>query len=80
LDLLFVETDTHGAQTFGVDDTLSLELKQENYDRVQKEGLMYHRVLPGTGKASEIRVVVRDASTGAVGSITASLSAIPSQP
>jgi hypothetical protein len=47
---------------------------------VQKEGLMYHRVLPGTGKASEIRVVVRDASTGAVGSITASLSAIPSQP
>jgi VWFA-related protein len=80
LDLLFVETDTHGAQTFGVDDTLSLDLKQENYDRVQKEGLMYHRVLPGTGKASEIRVVVRDASTGAVGSITASLSAIPSQP
>ena len=80
LDLLFVERDEHGAQTYGVDDTLSLELKRENYDRVQKEGLMYHRVLPPTGKASEIRVVVRDASTGAVGSITAALSAIPSQP
>jgi hypothetical protein len=60
-----------------VDDTLSLELKRENYDRVQKEGLMYHRVLPPAGKASEMRVVVRDASTGAVGSITAALSAIP---
>jgi len=47
---------------------------------VQKEGLMYHRVLPPAGKASEMRVVVRDASTGAVGSITAALSAIPPQP
>jgi hypothetical protein len=80
LDLLFVEKDAHGKQTFGVDDTLSLELRQQNYDRVEKEGLMYHRLLPGTGQASEIRVVVRDTSTGAVGSITASLNAIPSQP
>jgi hypothetical protein len=37
-------------------------------------------VLPRTGKASDIRVVVRDASTGAVGSITAALNAIPAQP
>jgi VWFA-related protein len=80
LDLLFVEKDEHGAQTYGVDDTLSMELKRQNYDRVQEEGLMYHRVLPPAGKATEIRVVVRDASTGAVGSITAPLSAIPSQP
>jgi hypothetical protein len=39
---------------------------------------MYHRVLPKTDGASEIRVVVRDASTGAVGSVTAP--AIPNQP
>jgi len=78
LDLLFVEKDAHGAQTYGVDDTLSMELKRENYDHVQREGLMYHRVLPTTGKASEIRVVVRDASTGAVGSITAQVDSIPS--
>jgi VWFA-related protein len=80
LDLLFLERDAHGVQTYGVDDTMSLELKQQNYDRVQREGLMYHRVLPRTGKASDIRVVVRDASTGAVGSITAALNAIPAQP
>ena len=80
LDLLFVEKDAHGAQTFGVDDTISMELKQQNYDRVQKEGLMYHRVLPSNAQTSELRVVVRDTSTGAVGSVTASLSAIPSQP
>jgi len=79
LDLLFVEKDAHGVQTYGIDDTLSMELKQQNYDHVQQEGLLYHRVLPLTGKASEVRVVVRDASTGAVGSITAPLHAIPSQ-
>ncbi|HXM41324.1 MAG TPA: VWA domain-containing protein [Bryobacteraceae bacterium] len=80
LDLLFVEKDAHGAQTYGVDDTMALELKQQSYDRIQKEGLVYHRVLPATGQASEIRVVVRDTSTGAVGSITAPLNTIPSQP
>ena len=79
LDLLFVEKDKHGAQTYGVDDSLSLELRQQNYDRVQQEGLMYHRLLPKTGQASEVRVVVRDASTGAVGSVTAPFNAIPSQ-
>jgi VWFA-related protein len=77
LDLVFVEKDAHGAQTYGVDDTLSMELKQQNYDRVQQEGLLYHRVLPRTPAGSEMRLVVRDASTGAIGSITASLTAIP---
>jgi VWFA-related protein len=77
LDFLFVEKDAHGAQTYGLNDTMSLELKRQKYDLVQQEGLPYHRVLPRTGAASEIRVVVRDASTGAVGSITAPLNAIP---
>jgi VWFA-related protein len=77
LDLLFVEKDAHGTQTFGVDDTLSLELRKQNYDRVQQEGLMYHRLLPRTGEAAEIRIIVRDASTGALGSITAASEAIP---
>jgi VWFA-related protein len=80
LDLLFVEKDAHGEQTYGIDDTLSLELKRQSYDRMQQEGLMYHRVLPLSGQAGEVRVVVRDASTGAVGSVTAAFTAIPSQP
>jgi hypothetical protein len=77
LDLLFVEKDAHGVQTYGMVDTLSLDLRQQNYDHVEKDGLMYHRVLPQTAKASEIRVIVRDASTGAVGSITAPFDAVP---
>jgi VWFA-related protein len=77
LDLLYVEKDVHGAQTYDLDVTLSLDLKKPNYDRLQQEGLIYRRILPLTGKTSEIRVVVRDASTGAVGTVTAPLSAIP---
>jgi len=76
LDLLFVEKDEHGAQTYDLDVTLALDLKKQNYDRLQQEGLIYRRVFPRTGKASEIRVIVRDASTGAVGSVTAPFNAI----
>jgi len=76
LDLLFVEKDDQGAQTYDLDVTLALDLKKQNYDRLMQEGLIYRRVLPRTGKASEIRVVVRDASTGAVGSVTAPFNAI----
>jgi hypothetical protein len=57
-----------------------MELSQPNYDRVQKDGLMYHRVIPRTAQASELRVVVRDAATGALGSVTAPFNEIFSQP
>ncbi len=77
LDFLFVEKDAHGEQGYGVDDTMSLELRRDNYDKVQREGLMYHRVLPRNAGAKEVRVVVRDAATGAIGSITAPFDAIP---
>jgi VWFA-related protein len=76
LDLLFVEKDEHGAQTYDLDVALALNLKRQNYDKLQQEGLVYRRVLPANGKSSEIRVIVRDASTGAVGSITAPFSAL----
>jgi hypothetical protein len=67
-----VEKDAHSVQTYGIDDTVSMELKESNYDRVQQEGLLYHRGLPRTA-GSVVRVVVRDASIGAVGNITAPL-------
>ena len=77
LDLLFVEMDPHGKQIYGVDDTLSMELRQPNYERLQQEGLLYHRLIPRDVKASELRVIVRDAATGALGSITAPFNDIP---
>jgi hypothetical protein len=40
---------------------------------------MYHSVLPRMGEATQIGIVLRDASTGAVGGITAPSDAIPAQ-
>jgi hypothetical protein len=79
LDLLFVQKEQHGRQVSGVDDTVSMELSQPNYERVQRDGLTYHRVIPRQAQASELRVIVRDAATGALGSITAPFTGI-SQP
>jgi hypothetical protein len=80
VDLLFVQKDAHGNQISGVDDTMSMELRRANYDKVQREGLIYHKVVALAAGASELRVIARDASTGAVGSVSAPFAAIPSQP
>jgi VWFA-related protein len=79
LDLLFVQKDAHGQQVSGIDDTVSLELHRQNYDRVEKEGLVYHKVIPRAAQASELRVVARDASTGAIGSISVPFTEITAQ-
>jgi VWFA-related protein len=80
MDLLFVQKDAHGRQVSGLDDTVSMELRRQSYDRVEKEGLIYHKVIPRSAGASELRVVARDASTGAVGSVSVPSSEIPAQP
>ncbi len=80
MDLLFVQKDAHGRQVSGLDDTVSMELRRQTYDQVEKDGLVYHKVIPRNAQASELRVVARDASTGAVGSVSVPASEIPAQP
>ncbi len=80
MDLLFVQKDAHGRQVSGLDDTVSMELRRQSYDKVEKDGLIYHKVIPRSAGASELRVVARDASTGAVGSVSVPSSEIPTQP
>jgi VWFA-related protein len=77
LDLLFVQKEAHGKQVSGLDDTVSMEFSQPNYESVERDGLPYHRVIRREAQATEFRVIVRDAATGAVGSVTAPFSAIP---
>jgi hypothetical protein len=77
LDLLFAQKDAQGNQVSGIDDALALNLRGPSYDRIQREGLIYHKVVARAAGASELRVVARDASTGAVGSMSAPLTAIP---
>ena len=79
IDFLLVQKDDRGHKFNGVDDTFSMELRRANYEKLQREGLIYHRVIPRELKATELRLVARDASTGAIGCISVPITEIPSQ-
>jgi hypothetical protein len=71
LEVVFAQTDEHGevvGQSGG--DTVSLNLKSDTFQKVVKQGVIYEKVLPHESKATTLRVVVRDSSTGAIGSVT----------
>jgi VWFA-related protein len=79
IDFLFVQKDDQGHEFTGVDYTFSMQLGRSNFEKLQKEGLIYHRVIPRELKATELRLVARDASTGAIGCISIPITEIPAQ-
>jgi hypothetical protein len=76
LDVLFVQRDDQGKQYDGVDDTINLTLTQDTYHKFLVDDLHYHRVVPRSAKARILRIVVRDAASGAMGSVTIPLAKI----
>ena len=71
LDIIMVQKDERGTvRADGIHDTLDLNMKQESYNKIMKEGLIYEKTFPRIPGATNIRLVVRDVGTGAVGSIT----------
>jgi len=70
LDVLLIQKDARGNQFNGRDDTLEMQLKQDKYDIVSKEGLTYRQVIEKQPQATQLRIVVRDASSGQIGSVT----------
>ena len=70
LDLLFVQKDDRGGQFNGVSDTMELQLHQANYEKISKEGLIYKKTIEMAPQANQLRVVVRDAASGTVGTVT----------
>jgi VWFA-related protein len=82
VDVFFVQKNDRGNQFNGKDDTITLALTKENYDKVMTEGLSYHQVVPLVPQATQLRVVVRDDASGTLGSVTVPLkgAGAPSQP
>jgi VWFA-related protein len=77
LDVVYVQKDDRGRmQGDGVADTMSLALTQATYAQVLKEGLIAQRRLPRGPGAVSLRIVVRDAGSGATGSLTVPFSQI----
>lgn len=52
---------------------LNLNLEQKNYDALMRMGMVLTHELPVAPKTTVVRVVVRDASTGALGTVTVPL-------
>jgi hypothetical protein len=73
LDILFVQKDDRGNQFNGLEDTVELRLIQANYERLMKEDLIYHKVVDRSPSAKVLRIVVRDAASGSLGSVTVPL-------
>lgn len=71
LDMVFVQKDPHGLQLGeGGMESLTIALTDENYAKVQAEGLRHRYRGRREAAASTMRIVVRDTATGAVGSLT----------
>jgi VWFA-related protein len=76
LDVLFVQRDDQGNEYNGFDDQVNLNLTQETYNKLIADNLSYHRVVPRAAAAKLLRIVVRDASSGAIGSVTVPLNRV----
>ncbi len=73
VDVIFNLRDGKGHQYKSESDTISLSLKPDSYKKLMQTGMIYHRFVPRVQGATELRVVVRDASSGATGSVTVPL-------
>jgi VWFA-related protein len=76
LDVLFVQRDNGGNQYNGTDDTIDLHLSADNYTKFLKNGFVYSKTVDRADRAKLLRIVVRDAASGAIGSVTVPLAKI----
>ena len=80
LDIVYVQKDEHGVvRPGGIADTLTLAFTDANFAKLGQQGLMRQRRFPRQPGASTLRIVVRDVSSGAMGSITIPFSQIASE-
>jgi VWFA-related protein len=69
LDIVFMQKDARGRPFDGVNATVVLQLTPESYEKF-RQGLRYQQFLPRQTGATHLRVIVGDASTGTMGSVT----------
>ena len=78
LDIAYVQKDARGAQKgTGEVDNVALALTEENYRRLVQQGFIRQHRSPRAPGASVLRIVVRDADSGSVGSVTVPFDKIP---
>jgi VWFA-related protein len=70
VDLLFVQLASDGKTVTGETKTVNMRLTRQTYEEIMKAGVTLTRTLPIEAGAATLRVVVRDAASGAIGSIS----------
>ena len=77
LDVAFVQKDAHGLkQGTGGLENLSIAMTEDNYKKVIEQGLIHRYRGAREPGATTLRIVVRDANTASLGSVTIPLSQI----
>jgi VWFA-related protein len=81
LDIVYMQKDAQGTtRGDGVAETIVLALTQETYAKVAAQGLIHQLSFPRQPGAVTLRIVVREVSTGAAGSLTIPFNKVPQGP
>ena len=81
VDIVYVQKDEHGLLKGDGDvDRLNMALDEATYTKLVKDGFIRQRRVPREPGATTLRIVVRDAGTGATGSLTVPFSEIDATP
>jgi hypothetical protein len=70
LDVLMIPFDARGNQLDGPQDTIDLNMLSETYKRFLVNGVPLNKTLNLSQRAATLRIVVRDAGSGMIGSLT----------
>jgi VWFA-related protein len=70
LDVLMIPFDARGNQLDGPQDSIDLNMLSETYKRFVVSGVPLNKTLTLSQRAATLRIVVRDAGSGMIGSLT----------
>jgi hypothetical protein len=70
IDTVFLQLDNKSQIINAIDETTNLHLDPVTYERLAKEGVTYSKDVPIAPGAVELRLVLRDGTTGTVGAVS----------
>jgi len=70
VDLFFLQRDATGKQVAAEEQHIELNLEEKQYEYLSKAAMVLDRHVTVTPRATELRVVLRDAGSGSLGSVT----------
>jgi VWFA-related protein len=76
LDVVWVEIGATGRAIGAFQKTVGLDVPQESYDLLVSKGISFDQTLKPSANAVELRLVVRDGGSGAIGSVNIPLGQI----